>query len=104
MDQRRLYEVGAAGAAWTAHEDPDARARRLNRIRWLFALGLAVNAGTWTLAGLAFVLGGRDWGAAFGILALATAPLLAAPALVEALARLRARRRHATRPQDFPTG
>lgn len=103
MDQRRLYDVGAAGTAWTAQEDPDARARRLNRIRWLFALGLAVNAATWTLAGLAFVLGGRDWGAAFGILALATAPLLAAPALVEALARLRARRRHATRPQDFPT-
>lgn len=104
MDQRRLYEVGAAGAAWTAHEDPETRARRLNRIRWLFAVGLAVNAGTWTLAGLALVLGGRDWGAAFGILALATAPLLALPALVEALARLRARRRHATRPQDFPTG
>lgn len=104
MDQRRLYEVGAAGTAWTAQEDPDARARRLKRIRWLFAVGLVVNAATWTLAGLAFVLGGRDWGAAFGILALATAPLLAAPALVEALARLRARRRHATRPQDFPTG
>ena len=96
--------MGAAGAAWTAHEDPDARARRLNLIRWLFALGLAVNAGTWTLAGLALVLGGRDWGAAFGILALATAPLLVAPALVEAMARLRARRRHATRPRDFPTG
>lgn len=104
MDQRRLYDVGAAGAAWTAREDPEARARRLNRIRWLFAIGLAVNAATWTLAGAALVLGGRDWGAAFGILALATAPLLAAPALVEAQARLRTRRRHATRPPDFPTG
>ena len=86
------------------HEPPAARARRLKRIRWLFAIGLAVNAATWTLAGLALVLGGRDWGAGFGILALATAPLLVAPALVEATARLRARRRHATRPRDFPTG
>ena len=104
MDENRLYEVGPAGAAFTAREDPLARERRLNRLRWLFAIGLAANGATWTLAGLAFVLGGRVWGAWFGVLALATAPLLAAPAVMEAAARLRARRRHARRPGDFPTG
>ncbi|SFL07701.1 hypothetical protein SAMN02745775_1183 [Falsiroseomonas stagni DSM 19981] len=59
---------------------------------------------TWTLAGLAFVLGGRIWGAAFGLLALATVPLLALPAIVEALARHRARKRHRVRPEGFGRG
>lgn len=104
MDETRLYEVGAAGTAFTAREDPAARERRLTRLRWLFAIGLAANGATWTLAGLAFVLGGRLWGAWFGALALATAPLLALPALMQAAARLRARRRHARRPRDFPAG
>lgn len=104
MDERRLYEVGPGGVAWTTQEDPAARDRRLNRLRWLFAIGLGANALTWTLAGLALVLGGRAWGAGFGILALLTVPLLALPALVEAAARLRARRRHAIRPDGFPQG
>jgi hypothetical protein len=103
VDRRRLYEVGAAGAAWTAREDPAARARRRARLRWLFAVGIGANAATWTLAGLAFVLGGPRWGATFGILALATAPLVLLPGLAEAAARLTARRRHARRPPDFPT-
>ncbi len=59
---------------------------------------------TWTLAGLAFVLGGRIWGAAFGLLALATVPLLALPAIAEALARHRARKRHRVRPEGFGRG
>jgi hypothetical protein len=63
-----------------------------------------LSAATWTLAGLAFVLGGRAWGAGFGILALLTAPLILAPAVAEAAARLKARRPHATRPADFPPG
>lgn len=104
MDERRLYEVGVAGSAWTAREDPAAKARRLARLRWLFAIGLGANAATWSLAGIALVVGGRDWGAAFGILALATAPLLLLPGIVEGAARLAARRRHARRPEDFPTG
>ena len=104
MDERRLYEVGAAGRAFTAREDPESRARRLTRLRWLFAIGLGANAATWTLAGVAFVLGGHAWGAGFGILALLTAPLILAPAGAEAAARLKARRRHATRPADFPPG
>jgi hypothetical protein len=103
VDRRRLYEVGAAGSAWTAREDPAARARRRARLRWLFAVGIGANAATWTLAGLAFVLGGPRWGATFGILALATAPLVLLPGLAEAAARLTARRRHARRPPDFPT-
>ncbi|WP_270935272.1 hypothetical protein [Falsiroseomonas oryzae] len=102
MDERRLYEVGAGGTPWTIQEDPEARARRLNRLRWMFALGIAANGATWTLAGAALVLGGRAWGAAFGVLALLTAPLLMLPALVEARARWRARRRHRTRPERFP--
>jgi hypothetical protein len=53
---------------------------------------------------VAFVLGGHAWGAGFGILALLTAPLILAPAVAEAAARLKARRRHATRPADFPPG
>lgn len=104
MDERRLYEVGPAGGAWTAREDPGERARRLHRLRWLFAVGIGANAATWTLAGIALMLGGRAWGAGFGILALLTLPLLALPALAEAAARLRARRRHATRPEGFPSG
>jgi hypothetical protein len=104
VDERRLYEVGPGGGAWTAQEDPEGRERRLKRLRWLFAIGLGANAATWTLAGLALMLGGRVWGAGFGILALLTAPLLALPALVEAAARLRAHRRHATRPDGFPQG
>jgi hypothetical protein len=104
VDARRLYEVGATGATWIAEEDPEARHRRLIRLRWLFAIGIGANAATWSLAGVAFVLGGRYWGAAFGSLALVTVPLLALPALIEAWAALRARRRHRRRPQDFPAG
>lgn len=65
------------------------------------AIGIGVNATTWTLAGLALALG-RGWGAAFGLLAVATLPLLALPALAEALSRLRAWRRHRRRPESFP--
>jgi hypothetical protein len=72
------------------------------RLRWLVALGIGANAVTWTLAGLALVLGGRHWGAGFGVLALLTLPLLALPAVSEALSRRRARRRHRARPVDFP--
>jgi hypothetical protein len=104
VDERRLYEVGARGAAWTAREDPDAQARRLARLRWLLAVGVVANAASWTLAGVALVLGGPDWGAAFGILALLTVPLLGLPVLMELAARLRALRRHRTRPGDFPGG
>lgn len=68
----------------------------------MVAIGIGANAVTWTLAGLALVLGGRHWGAGFGLLALLTLPLLALPALSEALARHRARRRHRARPADFP--
>jgi hypothetical protein len=50
------------------------------------------------------MLGGPDWGARFGALALLTLPLLALPALLEAAAWLKARRRHARRPEDFPRG
>jgi len=71
-------------------------------LRWLVAIGIGVNALTWTLAGLALVLGGRGWGAGFGLLAVATLPLLALPALAEALARLRAWRSHRRRPAEFP--
>jgi hypothetical protein len=102
VDQRRLYEVGAAGAAWTRREDPAEQARRHARLRWLAGIGVAVNGVSWTLAGLALALGGRDWGAGFGLLALLTAPLLALPLAIEGLSWLRARRRHATRPEDFP--
>jgi uncharacterized membrane protein len=102
VDEARLYEVGKGGAAWTAREDPDAAARRLRRLRWLFGIGLLVNALTWSLAGAALVLGGRNWGAGFGLLAVLTLPLLALPGLVEGAARLAAWRRHRRRPQDFP--
>jgi hypothetical protein len=101
VDERRLYEVGPAGGAWTVAEDPAARERRWSRLRRLFAIALGVNALTWTLAGLALVLGGRSWGAAFGVLALLSAPLLALPAAIEAMARLAARRRHVRRPQAW---
>ncbi len=104
MDESRLYEVGHRGAAWTTQEDPEARERRLSRLRWLFAIGIAANAATWSLAGLAFMLGGPIWGAAFGILALVTVPLLGLPAAVEAWAALRARRRRRRRPERFPSG
>jgi hypothetical protein len=102
VDETRLYEVGPAGTPWTVREDPLAQARRHARLRWLLAIGMLANGATWTLAGFALVLGGRDWGAAFGLLALLTLPLLALPPLIEAAARLRARRRHAARPEDFP--
>ncbi len=102
MDQARLYEVGGGGAARTMREDPARAARRVSRLRWTLALGLAANAVTWSLAGVALWLGGREWGAAFGLLAVLTLPLLVLPALAESLARLRARRRHRRRPEDFP--
>ena len=104
MDERRLYEVGKGGAAWAAREEPRERERRLIRLRWLFAFGIGANAATWFLAGVAFVLGGRYWGAAFGVLALVTLPLLVLPVLVEAWAALRQRRRHTRRPGGFPAG
>lgn len=102
MDARRLYEVGARGAARTDRETPEAQARRLSRLRWLLVAGFLLNAATWTLAGVALVLGGRDWGAAFGTVALLTLPLLAMPLALEILARLNALRRHRQRPTDFP--
>ncbi|MGG5811967.1 hypothetical protein [Falsiroseomonas sp. CW058] len=102
MDEARLYDVGAGGAAWTAHEDPALAARRLARLRWLFGIGIAANAASWTAAGAALALGGRAWGAGFGLLALLTLPLLALPALVEAAATRALRRRHRRRPGNFP--
>ena len=104
MDESRLYEIGRGGAAWTAREDPQAQHRRLARVRWLFAIGIGANAASWTLAGAALALGGRPWGAGFGVLALLTTPLLGLPLAMEGAARLRARRRHATRPAGFPPG
>jgi hypothetical protein len=104
VDERRLYEVGPQGGAWTSADAPNARQRRLARLRWLFAIGIGANAASWTLAGVALVIGGRLWGAGFGLLALATTPLLALPAILEALARLRARRLHRRRPGSFPAG
>ncbi|NGM23449.1 hypothetical protein G3576_25780 [Roseomonas stagni] len=103
VQEDRLYDVSARGTAFTEGDAAEAAAR-LARLRWLFALGLGANGLTWTLAGLAFVLGGRAWGAGFGLLALATVPLLALPALIEALARHRARRRHRVRPREFGRG
>jgi hypothetical protein len=95
----RLYDVGPRGGAWTEAPPPSGHQRRL---RWTFALALAVNALTWTAAALAFVAGGRGWGAAAGLLAIATAPLLVLPGLIELRARLRARRLHRARPEHFP--
>lgn len=100
MDQSRLYDVSPLGTPWT-EGDPAEAATRLARLRWLFAIGLGANALTWTLAGLAFALGGRAWGAGFGLLALATVPLIFLPGIAEALARHRARRRHRVRPGGF---
>lgn len=102
IDEARLYDVTGSGTAWTSRQDPEIEARRLRRLRWLFALGVGINALTWTLAGAALVLGGQLWGAGFGLLAVATSPLLLLPALVEAAARWRARKRHSMRPEDFP--
>jgi hypothetical protein len=103
VDESRLYEVGVQGTAWTNDDVGAARAIRQRRLRWLLLFCMGANAATWTLAGLALMLGGRDWGAAFGMLALATLPLLLVPAVAEGLARLRARRRHVTRPERFPS-
>jgi Flp pilus assembly protein TadB len=102
VDEARLYEVNERGTAVTAREDPGRAAARHGRLRWLLGLAIAANAVSWSLAGVALWLGGRVWGAGFGLLAVLSLPLLALPALVEALARLRARRRHRTRPEDFP--
>jgi hypothetical protein len=104
VDERRLYDVGARGGAWTAREEPEAQTRRLARLRWLLAFGVLANGASWTLAGVALVLGGREWGAAFGTVALLTVPMLGLPLLMEGAARLRALRRHRTRPQEFPGG
>ncbi len=101
MDERRLYEVGPGGGAWTTRQDREAQARRLKRLRWLFGIGLAANGLSWSLAGLALVLGGPVWGAAFGMVALFTTPLLMLPALVEGWAWLAFRRRHRQRPPGF---
>ncbi|NKE43954.1 hypothetical protein HB662_04140 [Roseomonas frigidaquae] len=73
-------------------------------MRWLFGIGLAINAVTWTASGAALMLGGAHWGAGFGLLAVLTAPLLGLPALAEAAARQRARRRHRRRAPEFPRG
>ncbi|WP_237215259.1 hypothetical protein [Falsiroseomonas oryziterrae] len=102
MDRRRLYEVGVTGTPVTHREPEETRARRINRLRWLVAIGVGANAATWTLAGLAFALGGHLWGAWAGTLALATLPLLALPGVLEAVAWFKARRRHRIRPPDFP--
>jgi len=104
VDESRLYEVGPGGATWTAREDPTERERRLIRLRWLFGIAIGMNAATWSLAGAAFVLGGRAWGAAFGAMALVTAPLLVLPGVVEAWAACRQHRRRTRRPEDFPLG
>ncbi len=98
VEPERLYEVGRHGSVWTeAASDP----RHLIRLRWSFALALALNAVTWGLAGLALVVGGQEWGALAGLLALLTLPLLGLPVLLDAVARIRGRRRHRVRPEDF---
>lgn len=102
VETDRLYEVSRSGTPWT-EGDPTEAAVRLRRMRWLFGIGLAVNAVTWTASGAAFALGGAHWGAGFGLLAVLTAPLLGLPALAEAAARQRARRRHRSRAPEFPT-
>jgi hypothetical protein len=102
VDERRLYDVGPGGAAWTQREDAAAQARRLVRLRWAFAAGIGLNGLTWSLAGVTFILFGREVGAWFGVLAVLTLPLLALPGLIEAASRLAAWRRHRTRPRDFP--
>ncbi|PWS34171.1 hypothetical protein DFH01_26450 [Falsiroseomonas bella] len=103
MDETRLYDVGPAGGAWTEADAGEARAQRQRRLRRLLVACVGVNAGTWTLAGVALMLGGREWGAAFGMLALATLPLLVLPVVVEVFARVAARRRHVRRPERFPS-
>jgi hypothetical protein len=103
VDERRLYDVGRHGGAWTIPSPEEGR-RHVVRLRWLFALGLAANAASWTLAGVALALGGEAWGAAFGLLAIVTTPLLVLPSLVDAAVRLRTRRRHRQRPPGFPAG
>jgi len=102
IETDRLYEVSPRGTPWT-EGDPAEAAARLRRMRWLFGVGLVVNALTWTASGAAFVLGGPKWGAGFGLLAVLTAPLLGLPALVDAAGRHRARRRHSSRAPGFPT-
>ncbi len=102
MDEARLYEVTDRGTPMTAREDPELAAARRQRLRWLLGLGILANAGSWSLAGIALWFGGELWGAAFGLLAVFSLPLLGLPALVEAAARLRVRRRHRSRPGDFP--
>lgn len=88
------------GGAWTR----DALSTgHMARLRWVFAIAVAVNLVTWTGAALAFVLGGDGWGAAAGLLALLTLPLLGLPAAIEFRARLRARRHHRVRPPGFPS-
>ncbi|MGG5823938.1 hypothetical protein [Falsiroseomonas sp. HW251] len=102
VDPHRLYDVSAGGGLRRAQEDPAALARRRSRQRWLLAAGIATNLLTWSLAALALVLGGRGWGAAAGILALLTLPMLGLPLLAEARAHLIARRRLRGRPDGFP--
>ena len=102
VDPARLYDVGPTGTAWTWREDAALVARRLRRLRRLVATGIGVNALTWTLAGLALMVGGRRWGAVSGLVAVASLSLLAVPALAEAMTRLRAWRHHRRRPPEFP--
>ncbi len=58
---------------------------------WLLGLAIAVVALSSTAAALALMLGGPRWGAAFGLLVLATAPLPVLPLLLDALARRQGR-------------
>ena len=62
---------------------------------------MSVVAVVWTATALALMLGGPRWGAAFGLLALLTAPLPVLPLLLDLLAR-RHGRRHGRRDPNRP--
>jgi hypothetical protein len=98
IESARLFEVDSRGRVQA--EDPAALARRRRRVQRAWIGAVAVNAVTMPAGALAFGLGRPAISAAFGLVAMAALPLLAAPLVVGALGR-RARRGARVAPTTF---
>lgn len=78
---------------------------RHRRILAWSAFGVAVEGGWAGLTVLCFLLGARPWAAGFALALLAASPLLLVGPVQDWWRHRRPhRRRHRTRPADFPTG
>ena len=105
VDPARLYEVGRNGTPRTdTGSPPEWLGPRHRRILAWSALGAVVEGGLAGLTVLCFLLGARLWAAGSALALIAASLLLLVGPLQDWWHHRRPhRRRHRTRPADFPS-